>query len=84
MAGKLCGAFLIDDAFENWMTIKSGLKFDKCEPVDVRTFVNEEWEHGIKRLFTGNEKSFAIRPPARAFGLVKRTKGYTDSFHVSR
>ena len=83
LAGKLCGAFLIDDAFGNWMSIKSGLKFDKCDQADVRGFVNEEWEHGIKRAFTGKESSFSIRPPARAFGVIKRTKGATDNFQVS-
>ncbi|KAM7222484.1 hypothetical protein V8F06_001978 [Rhypophila decipiens] len=82
-SGKLCGAFLIDDAFENWMNIRSGLKFDKCEPGDRRDFINEEWEHGIKRTFTGKETTFSIRPPARAFGLMKRTKGDTDNFQVS-
>ncbi|KAK0624001.1 hypothetical protein B0T14DRAFT_517383 [Immersiella caudata] len=81
--GKLCGAFLIDDAFENWMKIKSGLRFDKCDRADVRDFMNEEWEHGIKRAFTGKEPSFSIRPPAKAFGVVKRTKGRTDNFQIS-
>jgi hypothetical protein len=66
------------------MSIKSGLKFDKCDQTAVREFVNEEWEHGIKRTFTGEETSFSIRPPAKAFGLVKRTKGTTDDFHISR
>ncbi len=65
------------------MSIKSGLKFDKCEQADVRDFVNEEWEHGIKRAFTGKEGSFSIRPPARAFGVIKRTKGATDNFQIS-
>jgi hypothetical protein len=66
------------------MDIKSGLKFDKCQQADVREFVNEEWEHGIKRAFTGKETSFSIRPPARAFGVIKRTKGATDNFQISR
>jgi hypothetical protein len=70
--------------FENKMGIKPGLKFDRCQPADVRDFVNEEWEHGIKRAFTGKEMSFSIRPPALAFGVIKRTKGDTDNFQISR
>ncbi|KAK4444198.1 hypothetical protein QBC34DRAFT_415619 [Podospora aff. communis PSN243] len=82
--GKLCGAFLIDDAFENWMKIKSdGLRFDRCDRADIRDFMNEDWEHGIKRAFTGRERSFSIRPPAKAFGVVKRTKGRSDNFQIS-
>ncbi len=65
------------------MRIKSGLKFDKCDQAEVRNFVNEEWEHGIKRAFTGKESSFALRPPARAFGVFKRTKGAIDNFQIS-
>lgn len=66
------------------MNTKSGLRLDKCSQADVRDFVNEEWEHGIKRAFTGKESSFSIRPPARAFEIYKRTKGATDSLQISR
>jgi len=66
------------------MNFKSGLKFEKCERGDVRDFVNEEWEHGIKRVFTGKETSISIRPPARAFGVIKRIMGATNNLQVSR
>ncbi len=42
--GKLCGAFLVDQAFENYMIMKSGLKFDKVQANEFRLFVNDEWE----------------------------------------
>ncbi len=68
-AGKLCSAFLVDQAFETYMTIKPRLKFDRCEANDIRLFVSEEWEHTIKRNFASNEEqdSFVIRPPAKIF-----------------
>ena len=65
------------------MTSKSGLKLDKCTPAEFRDFMTEEWEYGVKRAFTGQEASFSLRPPARAFGVVKRTKGATDNFQLS-
>ncbi len=66
------------------MITKSGLRMDKWNQADVFDFVNEEWEHGIKRAFTGKESSFSIRPPARAFEIYKRTEGATDNFQISR
>jgi len=85
-AGKLCGAFLVDQAFENYMTAKSGLKFGKCEANDFRSFVNDEWEYSMKRNFDGEEQqsSFVIRPPARTFGTMKRVRGVNDSFRLTK
>jgi hypothetical protein len=86
--GKLCGAFLIDEAFERWMQYKSGLKFDKCRApqTDFRMFVNDEWEYTLKRAFSGKERNqdFPVRPPARAFGTVKRWRGNNDSYSLKR
>ncbi len=84
--GKLCGAFLVDSAFESWMTMKSGLKFDKCEASGFRVFVNDEWEYTMKRSFAGDETqdTFSIRPPARVFSVTKRFKGSNDSFPLPK
>lgn len=84
--GKLCGAFLIDDAFETWMQNRSGLRFSQCHAPknDFRIFVNEEWEYTMKRAFTGKEtnKEFILRPPAKAFSKFKRVRGQSDSYSI--
>ncbi|KAK3391788.1 hypothetical protein B0T20DRAFT_488687 [Sordaria brevicollis] len=84
--GKLCGAFLVDSAFEDWMKLKSGLKFGKVEANEFRLFMNNEWEHTMKRTFSGAETqdTFVIRPPARVFSMLKKFKGTTDSFPVPK
>jgi len=83
--GKLCGAFLVDQAFENYMKIKSGLKFDKCDETDFRAFVNDEWEYTMKRNFGIDEDqdTFVIRPPAKAVGALKKIRNH-DSFRLSK
>ncbi|CCC12214.1 unnamed protein product [Sordaria macrospora k-hell] len=84
--GKLCGAFLVDSAFEDWMKIKSGLKFGKVEANEFRLFMNDEWEHTMKRTFSGREtqETFVIRPPARVFSMIKKFKGTTDRFPIHK
>jgi hypothetical protein len=66
--------------------MKSGLKFEKCADNEFRNFVNDEWEYSMKRAFTGDEEqdTFAIRPPARVFSVIKRAKGSSDSFPVPK
>ncbi|KAK7927290.1 hypothetical protein PG985_004288 [Apiospora marii] len=84
--GKLCGAFLIDDAFEAWMQHRSGLRFSQCHAPknEFRIFVTEEWEYTMKRAFTGKEvnKEFMLRPPAKAFSKFKRVRGQSDSYSI--
>jgi hypothetical protein len=81
--GKLCGAFLVDQAFENHMRGTGGLRFDKCGPEEFRHFVNEEWEFGLKRKFEGNEaqSTFDIRLPAKAVRKLNRLKAH-DSYEL--
>lgn len=47
-------------------------------------FVNDEWEYTLKRAFSGKERNqdFPVRPPARAFGTVKRWRGNNDSYSL--
>ncbi|KAK0726649.1 hypothetical protein B0T21DRAFT_293504 [Apiosordaria backusii] len=58
-AGKLCGAFLIDQAFENHIMSGQKFKFRKCSTEEFRRFTHRVWEHGLKRNFN------AIREPSR-------------------
>ena len=84
--GKLCGAFLVDQAFEDYMRTDSGLNFKKCEDTKFRGFVHNEWEVTMKRTFSGSEQqeNFLVRPPARTFSTVKKLKGVNDSFHIPK
>ncbi|CAK7222239.1 hypothetical protein SBRCBS47491_004798 [Sporothrix bragantina] len=82
--GKLCGAFLVDDKFENYMRHLSGLRFENCEPADFRKFVYDEWETAIKRSFTNSElqPEFYLHPPIKALSKMNRFKG--NNKHVLR
>lgn len=84
--GKLCGSFLVDSSFENWMMLKSGLRFDNLEDNEFRSFCNDEWEYTLKRFFTGTEdqETFDFRPPAKVFSTLRRVRGSTDSFPVPK
>ncbi len=86
--GKLCGSFLIDDAFEHYMREQSGLKFSRCQSPtsDFRNFVNEEWEYSMKRAFAGDEaqQEYYLRPPAKAFSRISRLKGSADRYALSK
>ncbi len=75
--GKLCGAFLLDDKFEQYIKKKSGLKFENCEPAAWAKFWNDEWEHGIKRAFTGSaeQQKIFVHPPNKALSRIARLKG---------
>ncbi|KAJ2894886.1 hypothetical protein MKZ38_007109 [Zalerion maritima] len=62
--GKLCGAFMVDDAFENHVKTHPRLKFESDQ--EFRDFVQDEWETTLKRTFNGRETSnFSIRAPMR-------------------
>ncbi|KAK0658305.1 hypothetical protein QBC41DRAFT_55897 [Cercophora samala] len=50
-AGKLCGAFVIDQAFENHITIGSRHRSSIRETQEYRDFVEKAWEYGLKRNF---------------------------------
>ncbi|KAK4671809.1 hypothetical protein QC764_0099050 [Podospora pseudoanserina] len=50
-AGKLCGAFLIDQAFENHITIGNRSRPGIRNSKEFRDFVDHAWEYGLKRNF---------------------------------
>ncbi|KAI0018559.1 hypothetical protein F4780DRAFT_781247 [Xylariomycetidae sp. FL0641] len=75
--GKLCGAFLIDDEFVKWMRHKSGPKFQKAPSDEIWGFVNEDWEHNLKRIFSGTEATdeFFLKPPPSVLSRIQRLRG---------
>lgn len=74
-AGKLCGAFMIDDKFVDYMMHKTGFKFDNCDKDEWRQFVYSQWEHALKRTFTygPNQPAEAhLTPPYQAIPAFMR------------
>ncbi|OJD32667.1 hsp70 family chaperone [Diplodia corticola] len=69
--GKLCGAVLLDEAFENTMKLSLGKKWGNLDPDVVKQFMETEWERGVKRAYRGTAQSFTVRLPVEAFA-VKR------------
>ncbi|KAK4199946.1 hypothetical protein QBC40DRAFT_327713 [Triangularia verruculosa] len=51
-AGKLCGAFLIDQAFENHIMSGRRPQSRTCSSKDFRDFTEKAWEYGLKRAFS--------------------------------
>jgi hypothetical protein len=88
MLGRLCGAFLVDTAFERYMQEESGLRFDRCgSPVaDFRLFVNEEWEYTMKRVFTGDgpQEEYFMRAPSKAFSRITRLRGTAERYPLKK
>jgi len=84
--GKLCGAFLVDEAFERFIRLRAGLRVRNITDADFRTFVNEEWEYTTKRTFRGDEidDRFDVRPPQRAFSTRRRLTGTADSVPLKK
>jgi hypothetical protein len=83
--GKLCGAFLIDEAFESYIRYKSKLKVSALDRAEYGAFVSEDWEMGVKRHLSGDPiiSNFFLRPPAKAFTTLARLKGDMN-FSLSR
>lgn len=85
LKGNLSGAFLIDEAFENHLRWKTKLRIKALQVNDYNAFVDEQWEMGAKRSFTGTEKQpqFTLNLPAKAYKTRDRLLR-KDSFSLSR
>lgn len=83
--GKLSGAFLVDEAFEQHMKTRKKLKLSSLPEAEYNMFVRREWEYGSKRVFTGedNPPQFFLRTPSKAFGKMAILRG-KDQFALTR
>ena len=61
-SGKLCGAVFLDQEFEALMKQVVGDAWNVPESV-IKTFMNSQWENGVKRGFEGQDKSWKITLP---------------------
>jgi hypothetical protein len=63
-AGKLCGALFVDEAFDRKMPELVGS--DRWASFDIsakRIWIEETWERGLKRKFTGADPEIGLRIP---------------------
>lgn len=65
--GKMCGAIFIDEAFEKMLRSTLGDKWKRLSATSKKTMMNNEWEHGIKRLFDDSTREWNVAVPTEAF-----------------
>ncbi|KAH6629649.1 hypothetical protein C7974DRAFT_394938 [Boeremia exigua] len=61
-SGKLCGAVFLDQEFEAFMKQTITSAWDVPSPV-LKAFMNQYWENGIKRGFSGKPRSWKLSLP---------------------
>ncbi|KAI0112375.1 hypothetical protein GGR51DRAFT_568510 [Nemania sp. FL0031] len=65
--GALCGGTFLDKEFEALLKRYIGkASWDKMTLADVRRFMNNEWEHGIKEAFNGELDYYTVELPSSA------------------
>ncbi|KAF4428916.1 hypothetical protein F53441_14029 [Fusarium austroafricanum] len=84
-AGKLAGAFLIDQAFESYLHGKAKLKISSLKDYEYNKFILREWELGAKRSFsiTNAKENYHLHPPSKAFGTFARLRN-KDTLTISK
>ena len=72
--GLLAGAIKLDDAFEDHLRLNTSLRLKNLDENEFNSFFTRDWEHGVKRVFTGasDPAQFALSPPLEA--MRKREK----------
>ncbi|KAI8673352.1 hypothetical protein NCS55_00654600 [Fusarium keratoplasticum] len=77
--GKLAGATLIDEAFENHLYTKTSLKINDLERDEYQSFM-ARWEMNPKRLFNGQpeQPDFVFDAPIKAVGTWNRMRKKTE------
>ncbi|KAI0864076.1 hypothetical protein F4860DRAFT_511446 [Xylaria cubensis] len=65
--GALCGGTFLDKEFETFLKNAIGeASWNKMNESDIRRMMNNEWEHGIKEAFNGEEDYYTVELPSRA------------------
>jgi len=65
--GKMCGAIFVDEGFEKMLSTSLGDKWKRLSATSKKMIVNNDWEHGIKRLFDDSDREWNVTVPAEAF-----------------
>lgn len=66
-SGKMCGAILIDEAFESMLRSTLGDKWTRMSRASRKTIINQDWEHGLKKQYDDTERPWDITVPTDAF-----------------
>ena len=70
------------------MKEESGLHFARCDApaADFRSFVNDEWEYTMKRVFSGDssQDNYFLKPPLKAFSRLSRIRGTADRYSLKK
>ncbi|KAF2671144.1 hypothetical protein BT63DRAFT_423384 [Microthyrium microscopicum] len=67
--GKLCGAIFVDEAFERLIRTRLGTKWDKISASGKQRMMEQDWENGIKRLFSSlpsSKTTYTVELPPEA------------------
>ncbi|KAI3324387.1 actin-like ATPase domain-containing protein [Xylariaceae sp. AK1471] len=65
--GALCGAAFLDEHFEAFLKRLVGdTSWNKMNGSDIKKMMNDEWEHGIKCTFNGEQRAYSVELPSRA------------------
>ncbi|KAM0543978.1 hypothetical protein ACHAPJ_012073 [Fusarium lateritium] len=83
-AGKLSGAFHIDEAFDSYLRFKAKLRVSSLKDREYNLFILREWELGAKRSFsiTNGKEYYHLHPPSKAYGRFDRLR-HKDTLKIS-
>ncbi|KAG6003968.1 hypothetical protein E4U21_001548 [Claviceps maximensis] len=75
--GGLCGGIFLDKGFVELLGKKLGSSWKNISIKQKLEFINDKWEHGIKRQFRGTERTWRVDTPdpVTRSGSKKRPKG---------
>ncbi|EWG37123.1 hypothetical protein FVEG_00874 [Fusarium verticillioides 7600] len=71
--GGLCGSIFLDENFLKLIKRKvSSTSWRNVDKADEKRFLNDEWEHGIKKRFCGQDKSWLVALPEGCHGVLNQ------------
>ncbi|KHO00120.1 Heat shock protein Hsp70 [Metarhizium album ARSEF 1941] len=70
--GGLCGGIFLDEQFKKLIISKTSNWLDTVDKRQLKKFLNDNWEHGIKPQFRGQNRSWGVELPN---SVVAKRKG---------
>ncbi|KAH0430382.1 hsp70 family chaperone [Colletotrichum camelliae] len=61
--GRLCGCLFLDQAFVEMVRSKVGSVWDALPNEEIRQLLHNDWEHGIKKQFHGQDRDWVVTLP---------------------
>ncbi|KAK5107132.1 hypothetical protein LTR62_001690 [Meristemomyces frigidus] len=65
--GKMCGAIFVDEAFTSLVKNALGGKWERMAIKSQKTMLHNEWENGIKKLYSDGNREWTVTVPPEAF-----------------